>query len=68
MRRRSTTPTWIIAQFDGTCKETGKAIKKGEEALYYPTSRTIYSADSQTAADWRSQQQADAYGLGDANW
>lgn len=61
-------PREITARFDSVCPETGKTIKKGEACIYYPRSKQAYHTDSQQAADYRSQAQADSYGLLDANW
>lgn len=46
-------PRIIEAKFDSTCAETGKLIKKGEECLYYPRSRKVYSMDSDQAQSFR---------------
>jgi hypothetical protein len=53
-------PRQITARYDSICPETGKAIKKGDECIYYPRSKAAYHTDSDTAADYRSQAQADA--------
>jgi len=52
-------PRVITARFDSTCKETGKTIKKGEECLYYPIGKSVFSLESdqhkeykEIAADW----------------
>ena len=52
-------PRIILARFDSTCTETGITIKKGEECLYYPISKSVFSLESdqyqdykEIAADW----------------
>lgn len=41
--RRNTTPYLLKAKYAGTCSNSKcqKAIKVGEEAMYYPASRAI---------------------------
>ena len=46
-------PRIIEARFDSTCKETGKAIKKGQECVYYPKARAVYHMESKTAYDFK---------------
>lgn len=45
-------PRIIKCRFNSTCAETGKLIKKGETALYYPATRKVYSADSKQMYDY----------------
>ena len=61
-------PIWMTAKFNSICPETNQPIRKGDEMLYYPKSKKAYHIDSPTAANWQQQQQADSYGLLDANW
>ena len=42
-RTRVSPPRWITARFNSNC-DCGAAIRKGEPAFYYPTSRTIYGS------------------------
>lgn len=67
-RRTPSPPREMTAKFDSTCAETGKAIKKGDTIVYYPASRKAYHQDSETAADFRSQQFSEGWGMMDANW
>lgn len=46
-------PRTIIARFDSICAETGKAIKKGETCIYYPTSKDVFHVDSEQAQEYR---------------
>ena len=54
-------PREITARFDSFCPETGKTIKKGEHAWYYPRERKAYHVDSKTAVDGREC-------MADAQW
>ena len=49
-------PRIITARFDSACAETGKRIKKGEDCVYYPSERKVYSMDSKQAEEFRSWQ------------
>lgn len=42
----------IKCRFDSTCAETGKTIKKGEEALYYPATKKVYSIESKQVYEY----------------
>jgi len=46
-------PRIITCKFDSICKESGKPIKKGEQALYYPLSKSIFSLDTKQAQEFR---------------
>lgn len=42
MRRlRSNAPYWIKAHYGGKCSQCGRGVKKGEDILYYPATRTF---------------------------
>jgi hypothetical protein len=56
-------PRIIEARFDSTCKETGKAIKKGQECVYYPKARAVYHMESKTAYDFKGWHE-DVFVLG----
>ena len=56
-------PRIIQARFDSTCKETGKAIKKGQDCVYYPKARAVYHMESKTAHDFNSWHE-DVFVLG----
>lgn len=66
--RADQTPRLITARIDGTCPETGKAIKKGDTIAWYPSSRTAFHEDSPSAAQVRELQFAAAYEMPDANY
>jgi hypothetical protein len=72
MRRRQSTqyakPRWIKAKFASVCPQTGDAIQKGDECLYFPVERKVVHVNSPDAKDWRSQNEADSLCLGDAGW
>lgn len=44
MTRRSTSPYWIKTRYGGKCERCKLGIKKGEDALYYPASKTMLCA------------------------
>lgn len=46
----------IVSDRDTVCAETGKAIAKGDECLYFPSSRRVYHPDSKEAYDWRNRR------------
>ena len=47
-------PREITAKFDSICAETGKKIAKGENCVYYPTSKQVFSKDSKQAEAYRA--------------
>ena len=49
----SNDPRVLVARFDSKCAETGKTIKKGDECVYYPSSKEVFHMDSKTAYDFR---------------
>lgn len=59
---------WISAKFESTCPETGKTIRRGDQCLYDPNTRSAYHESSQTATDQRGADFASAYNMADANW
>lgn len=61
-------PREIIVKYAGVCAETGKPLKKGDTAVYYPRGKKMFHPESRTAEDFRSQKFADDFRLGDANW
>lgn len=49
-------PRIITCKFDSICAETGQKIKKGDQAVYYPSEKKIYAMDSKQAKefqDWK---------------
>jgi hypothetical protein len=65
---KNKSPYFTRARFDSVCPETGKQIKKGDEIAYFPGTRKAYHTDSKSAADLRSMQASQAFGLADADW
>lgn len=49
-------PRIITAKFNSVCSESGKQIKKGEECLYYPSSKSVFCLDTKQAESFRSWQ------------
>ena len=59
MRRYHNDPRVITARYDCICAETGKEIKKGDQCLYYPIGKSVFSLESnqyyeykKMVADW----------------
>lgn len=49
----------LTLKYDGKCAETGRELKKGEQALYYPSAekgKNLFHPDSNQAAEWRRWQ------------
>ena len=46
MPRYSRDPRVITARFKSVCPETGRTIAKGDECVYYPSSREAFHMDS----------------------
>jgi Fe-S cluster biosynthesis and repair protein YggX len=47
----------ITLKYDATCAETGQPLKKGEQAVYYPTSpkgKNLFHPVSKTADGYRT--------------
>jgi hypothetical protein len=42
MSRYRNDPHWLQAKFPSTCSRCKAAIAKGDQAFYYPASRSIY--------------------------
>jgi hypothetical protein len=56
-------PRIITARFNSTCHETGKAIEKGQDCVYYPYNKSVFHMDSKQASEFKSWQE-DVYVLG----
>lgn len=50
-------PRYIFARYPGQCAETGKTIEKGQECIYYPATKKIFSLDSKQATEFRKWKQ-----------
>jgi hypothetical protein len=61
MRRnyRSKEPREMRAKFRSLCAETSKLINKGDMCIYYPSSRQVFSVDSNQATEFRQMKQDD---------
>ena len=65
MNRRSNfnnDPRIIQAKFACKCKETGVDIKVGDECIYYPNGKAIYSMASKQATQFNAWRQDLAMG------
>lgn len=47
-------PRTISAKFNSVCAQTGKAIRKGDQCVYYPSSREVFHMDSPQALEYRN--------------
>lgn len=47
-------PRIITLRYDAVCDETGRLLKAGEEALYYPSSKDFFALDTKQAEEFRS--------------
>jgi len=45
-------PRQITAKFNSKCAETGKEIKKGENCIYYPSSKEVFCMESKQAREF----------------
>lgn len=53
-KRINTAPYEIYAKFDSVCHESGKAIRKGDKCVYYPSTKKVFHNDSKQASEFRS--------------
>ena len=42
MRRRSESPYWLTARYDGECSHCHRKVKKGERIFYFPNGRSVF--------------------------
>ncbi|MBT3234119.1 MAG: hypothetical protein HN356_15070 [Calditrichaeota bacterium] len=62
MQRFSKDPRVTRARFNSKCTETGKQIKKGDECIYYPTSKSVFHLESNQAVDYANWLQDCSFG------
>ncbi|MCP4651110.1 MAG: hypothetical protein GY853_13675 [PVC group bacterium] len=46
-------PREIRARFNSVCAETGRAINKGDNCIYYPKGKKVFHIDSKQAEEYR---------------
>ena len=68
MPRYRDDPRFIVARFNSVCPETGKAIRKGDDCVYYPRTRKAFHMDSSAAEQVRALKFASDWGMPDADW
>ncbi len=56
MPRYSRDPRTIRARFNSKCAETGKPINKGDECVYYPSSKQVFHMESTQAGKLKADQ------------
>lgn len=44
----------MTLKYDATCGETGKKLKVGEQAVYYPNDKTFFGTDTKQAEEFRN--------------
>lgn len=54
---KSGDPRIITLKYDTTCAETGKPIKTGEKAIYYPRTKDFFCMDSKQAQEFHGWKQ-----------
>ena len=61
MPRYSRDPYWLTAKFNSTCAKCQGEIKKGQQAFYYPSTRSCYcqkeSCGGEASADFNAAAQ-----------
>ena len=60
--RYNTNPTEIKARFTSKCAETGKTINKGDNCIYYPSTKKVYHVDSNQALSFREMKADESMG------
>jgi hypothetical protein len=55
-------PKIITLKYPAVCKETGKRLNRGEQALYYPQDKSFFCLDSKQAQEWREMKADDQMG------
>jgi len=55
-------PRIITLKYPAVCKETGKRMKPGEQALYYPNDKSFFCLDSKQAQEYREMKADDQMG------
>jgi hypothetical protein len=57
MKTYSNDPRQIIVKFDCLCAESKKMLKKGQDAIYYPSSKQCFALDTKQATEFYSWKQ-----------
>ena len=55
-------PREIKAKFKSICSETGTEIKKGDNCIYYPIGKKVFSLQSKQATDFFNMKFDDSIG------
>jgi len=55
----NTEPRMVTLKYPATCEETGKEMQVGDQALYYPTGKHMFSPDSKQAQEYREMKDDD---------
>lgn len=54
--KRNMAPRPITVKYAAKCAETGRELKPGDEAIYYPKGKALYHPESESAAEYRRWQ------------
>lgn len=55
-------PRVINAKFNCICSESGASIKKGEECIYYPLSKSVFKMNTRQATEYFEYKQDLSFG------
>ena len=58
---RDTRPRWLSTRYAGTCARCGRAIPKGENALYFPADKKVLCAGENCGAQQQRDNDAAAF-------
>jgi hypothetical protein len=61
MTRRNNAPYWIKTRYGGKCNRCKLGIKKDEEALYYPATKTMLCAGQDCGRQEQRDMEANAF-------
>ena len=59
--RRSNAPYWLRTKYGGVCSHCKLGIKKGEEALYFPATKTLLCAGQECGRQHQRDMDANAF-------
>ena len=60
-RYRSAAPFWLKTKFGGSCSRCKLGIKKGEDALYFPPSKTLLCSGESCGKQHQRDMDANAF-------
>jgi hypothetical protein len=60
-RRRNSAPYWIKARYGGKCQRCEGPVKKGDDVLYFPDSRTLLCNRSECGPQHQRDMDAEKF-------